>query len=409
MKTKTFLTVFLVLLGLHQTNAALADEQKLAAANNVFAFKLLKKIADDQPTSNIFISPYSASTVLQMVANGAAGQTKTEMQKVLGTAAATTGLSDVAADQASKEMAQSLHGGNTNVILEIANAIWYRRDATAKPNFIACNREFFDATVAPLDFADPHSVDIINNWASEKTHGRISQIADGLIDPEYGRLFLANAVYFKGKWSDPFDPGDTQDRPFYLRDGTQKIISMMTKSKTFTYRRGTGYQAVRLPYQGENLAMYVFLPDTNSSPEKLLGIMNGDVWRRITKPGFADEDGDLELPKFKLDYTVELAQPLQKLGMKTAFDATNANFSGMSPEQLYISDALQKTFVEVKEEGTEAAAVTGIAVPIAASMPEPPPKRFEMIVNRPFLFLIEDNETGTILFMGVIYDPPADG
>jgi serine protease inhibitor len=409
MKTKTFLTVFLVLLGLHQTNAALADEQKLAAANNVFAFKLLKKIADDQPTSNIFISPYSASTVLQMVANGAAGQTKTEMQKVLGTAAATTGLSDVAADQASKEMAQSLHGGNTNVILEIANAIWYRRDATAKPNFIACNREFFDATVAPLDFADPHSVDIINNWASEKTHGRISQIADGLIDPEYGRLFLANAVYFKGKWSDPFDPGDTQDRPFYLRDGTQKIISMMTKSKTFTYRRGTGYQAVRLPYQGENLAMYVFLPDTNSSPEKLLGIMNGDVWRRITKPGFADEDGDLELPKFKLDYTVELAQPLQKLGMKTAFDATNANFSGMSPEQLYISDALQKTFVEVKEEGTEAAAVTGIAVPIAASMPEPPPKRFEMIVNRPFLFLIEDNEPGTILFMGVIYDPPADG
>ena len=180
---------------------------------------------------------------------------------------------------------------------------------------------------------------------------------------------------------------------------------MMSQSKTFTYRRGTGYQAVRLPYEGENLAMYIFLPDTNSSPEKLLHLMNGDVWRRITKPGFADEDGDLQLPKFKLDYSVELTQPLQNLGMKTAFDIDKADFSDMSPEPLHISGALQKTFVEVKEEGTEAAAITGIQT-IAAGIEESPPKRFEMIVNRPFLFLIEDNQTGTILFMGLIYDPP---
>ena len=376
-----------------------ADGQKLAAANNGFAFKLLQQLAQDQPVANIFISPYSASTVLQMVGNGAAGRTKAEMQQVLGT----TGLSSDVINAASKDIAQALKSGNTNVILTTANAIWYRQGAPVKPDFIACNQQFFGATVDALNFADPHSVDVINAWANEKTHGKISRIADGMIDPVYTRLYLANAVYFKGKWADPFEVKDTKDRPFYLRGGSQKIVPMMTQTKTFAYRRGTGYQAVRLPYQGENLAMYVFLPDTNSSPKKLLDIMNGDVWQRITKPGFSEKEGTLVLPKFKLEYSVELNQPLQALGMKLAFDMEKADFSGIAP-QLFISAARQKTFVEVKEEGTEAAAVTEINVETSAMM-MPPPNPFQMIVDRPFLFLIEDRQTGTILFTGVLFDP----
>jgi serine protease inhibitor len=403
MKTTLYLTVFLLLPRLYQANASPADEQKLSAANNVFAFKLLKQIADDQPATNIFISPYSASTALQMVANGAAGETKTKMQNALGIGTDATGLSESALNQANKEITQSLNHGNPSVILEIANAVWYRQGAPVNQDFLACNREFFGATVAPLNFADPHAVDIINNWASEKTHGRIPRIVDQL-DPENGRLFLANAVYFKGKWLSPFDPGDTRRHIFHLRDGGHKIVPLMSQSGTFAYRRGTGYQAVRLPYQGDNLAMYIFLPDAGSSPERLLQLMNGDTWQRITKPGFADEEGDLELPKFKMEYSVELAQPLQELGMKTAFDSGKANFSGISPEPLFISDAVQKTFVEVKEEGTEAAAVTGLAV-VSLALPPSPPKQFKMVVDRPFLFLIEDNATGTILFMGVIYAP----
>jgi serpin B len=399
MKPKTSLIAVLVLLaGLRQVAASLADQQKFAAANNGFAFKLLKQLAKEQPAANIFISPYSASTVLQMVGNGAAGRTRTEMQQVLGT----TGLPPAVVNRANKDIAQSLNNGNTNVILTTANAIWYREGAPVKPEFIACNQQFFGATVAGLNFQDPHSVDIINAWANEKTHGKISRIADGMIDPVWTRLFLANAVYFKGKWADPFDAKDTKDRPFHLRGGGEKDVPMMTQTKTFTYRRGTGYQAVRLPYESENLAMYVFLPDTNSSPEKLLGIMNGDTWQRITKPGFSEKEGTLVLPKFKLEYGVELNQALQALGMKTAFDLDKADFSGIAP-QLFISHARQKTFVEVKEEGTEAAAVTGIAVPLSSSMP--PPNPFEMIVDRPFLFLIEDNQTGTLLFMGVMFDP----
>jgi serpin B len=405
MKT-TFVTAFLVLFGLHQTIASPGDDQKLAAADNVFAFKLLKQITDDQPASNIFISSYSASTVLQMVANGAAGQTRTEMQKALGMGAGTAGLSEPALNLANHEISQSLRA-NTNVILEIANAIWCHQGAPIKPDFLACNRQFFDATVDSLNFADPHSVDVINDWASEKTHGRIPHLIDQL-DPEDGRLFLANAVYFKDKWENPFEPSVTRNRPFYLHNGTKEIVQMMSRSYVFSYRHGTGYQALRLPYEGDNLAMYVFLPDANSSLEKLLSIMNGDTWRRITKPGFADEEGDLQLPKFKLDYTVDLTKPLPELGMKTAFDADKANFSGISPEPLYISGAVQKTFVEVKEDGTEAAAVTGLQAEVSAALPMPPPKHFEMIVDHPFLFLIEDNQTGTILFMGVIYDPSAN-
>jgi serpin B len=399
MKQKISLIAVLVLLaGLHQVAASLTDQQALAAANNGFAFKLLKQLAKDQPVANIFISPYSASTVLQMVGNGAAGQTKAEMQQVLGT----TGLSSDAVNAANKDIAQSLNSGNTNVILTTANAIWYRKGATVKPDFIACNQQFFGATVDALNFLDPHSVDIINGWASDKTHGRISHLADGMISRDT-QLFLANAVYFKGKWSEPFDVKDTKDRPFHLRGGSQKNVPMMTQTKTFTYRRGTDYQAVRLPYQSENLAMYVFLPDTNSSPEKLLGIMTGDSWQRVTKPGFSEKEGTVVLPKFKLEYSVELNQPLQALGMKTAFDPVGADFSGIAP-QLFISAARQKTFVEVKEEGTEAAAVTGIAMETSAMM-VPPPNPFQMIVDRPFLFLIEDNQTGTILFMGVMFNP----
>jgi serine protease inhibitor len=405
MKPSLILVITLALFaGLHQAAAQVnlahaaspADQQKLASANNGFAFRLLKQLAKDQPGANIFISPYSASTVLQMVCNGAGGQTRAEMQQVLGT----TGLLPDALNGANKDFDKSLNSGNTNVVLTTANAVWYRKGTPVKPGFIACNQQFFGATVDALDFDDPHSVDIMNAWANEKTHGKINGIADGLIDP-LTDLFLANAVYFKGKWEEPFEVKSTKDRVFHLRVGRQKKLPMMEQARRFTYRRGTGYQAVRLPYQGWNLAMYVFLPDVGFSPEKLLGIMSGDTWQRVTEPGFSEREGTVVLPRFKLEYGVELKQPLRAMGMKAAFG--KADFSGISDRPLFISAVRQRTFVEVNEEGTEAAAVTGVAMDHGIAMN--PPKPFEMIVDRPFLFLIEDKQTGTILFMGVVFDP----
>jgi serine protease inhibitor len=383
--------------------APVAEDHLVASANTGFAFKLLKQLAKDQPGNNIFISPFGVSTVLQMAGNGAAGQTKAEMQQVLGT----TSLIQAVVNTGSRDINQYLNTSDTNNILTIANAIWYQKGIPAKPDFLSCNQQFFGATVAPLDFTNvnAHPVDVINSWASEKTHGKITHIADGMMSPPPD-LFLANAVYFKGKWEDPFDRGSTKDRAFHLRNGGQKQVPMMEKSRKFTYRRGSGYQAVRLPYEGWNLSMYVFLPDPGSGPEKLVGIMTGDKWERVTRPGFEDRDGTVVLPKFKLEYSVGLEKPLKALGMNVAFNPFGAaDFSGISSRSLYISAVQQLTFVEVNEEGTEAAAVTGMAVPMSSGPEPPPPPPFKMIVDRPFLFLIADEPTGTILFMGLIFEP----
>jgi len=390
----------LLLAGWSPAWAAPAD-LPLAAADNAFAFKLLKQLGQDQPARNILISPYSAATVLQMVASGAAGQTRTEMQQVLGT----TGLSADVVGAANKKISESLNHENTNVILTMANGIWYRQGAPVKPEFIARNQKYFDVTLGTFNLGDPHPGSPINAWASDQTHGRITQIADdNFFRVDQPRLFLANAVYFKGKWSDPFKAEDTKDRPFYLRGGGQKTIPMMTQSKSFTYRRGTGYQAVRLPYEGENLAMYAFLPDPNSSPEKLVGLLSGDKWQRVTKPGFSEKEGTLVLPKFKLEYGVDLIPPLQAMGMKTVFGDLG-DFSGIGSVGIY--RVRQKTFIEVKEEGTEAAAVTSVGMAPSGAL-LPPSNPFQMIVDRPFLFLIEDQQTGMILFTGVVFDPAAD-
>jgi serine protease inhibitor len=376
--------------------ASEADQQKLAAADAGFAFKLLKEISKEQPGSNIFISPYSASAALQMVCNGARGQTRLEMQRVLGT----TALPPELVNGANRGFDKSLNGRGTNIVLNAANAIWCQKGTSIKPEFISCNQKYFGATVGTLDFGDPGSVGVINTWASEKTHGRIKGIADGLVD-SLTKLFLANAVYFKGKWEEPFEVKDTKVRPFHLRGGHQKPLPMMEQARRFTYRQGSGYQAVRLPYEGWSLGMYIFLADTGSSPEKLLSIMTGDTWQRVTKPGFSERQGTLVLPRFRLEYGVEMKRPLMSLGMKSAFD--KADLSGISERPLFISAVGQRTFVEVNEEGTEAAAVTGVDVAGAIQMR--PPKPFQMIVDRPFLFLIADEQTGVILLMGVVFDP----
>jgi serine protease inhibitor len=369
----------------------------IAASDAAFSFNLLRQLAQDQPGTNISISPYSAATVLQMVGNGAVGRTQAEMQQVLGT----SGLSSANVNAAHKSIAGALKDANNQVVLETADAIWYRSGIKIRPEFLAANREFYDATVDALDFSDPHAAQVINDWASDKTHGKITHIADGMIDPGSARLFLADAVYFKGKWSHPFEIKDTKERPFNLRSGDQKQVPMMAQTRNFNYLDGSDYQVVRLPYAGENLAMYVFLPVRDSSLADLAGKLTGDTWERIRRQ-FRSADGTVVVPKFKVGYGVELKRPLESLGMKLAFDAGRADFSGIAPH-LYISAAIQKTFVDVNEEGTEAAAVTGIAVTATAMrLPSPP---FQMVVDRPFLFLIEDRPTQTILFLGLIFDP----
>jgi serine protease inhibitor len=377
--------------------ASPADGDRLAAADTGFAFGLVKELAREQPAKNVFISPYSISTVLQMVCNGAAGSTKQEMASVLGT----SGLEAQALNQACKELDQSIRSAQSNVVLSIANAIWYRVGVELRPTFVSVNQDFFGAKMDALDFTDPRSSGIINTWADENTHGRIKQIISGSI-PGDAQVILANAIYFKGSWERKFDPKATKERAFHLRDGRQPQVPMMAQSGEFQYQEGNGCQAVRLPYAGGRLAMCVLLPEPGSSAEKLLASLDAQVWQSQLRPRFLSRRGSLVFPCFKLEYGAELKRPLTAMGMTLPF-SRGADFSGMSPTPLYLSEVRHKSFVEVNEEGTEAAAVTlGVMRHSSVQRPIAP---FEMVVDRPFLFVIEDNLTNAILFVGVVFDP----
>jgi len=388
--------VLLCFAGLTVLAASPTDQEKLAAANTGFAFDLMKQITREHPGINVFISPFSVSTVLQMVGNGAGGETKAEMQRVLKT----TDLPAETLNAACKDLNQSLNS-QTNVILDLANAIWYQEGVRLKPGFVSDNQNFFAAKLAGVDFTKPESAQTINDWADKSTRGKIKEVVRWPIPP-LTRVILANAIYFKGKWDRPFDKQSTKDRAFnILPGGTPKPVPTMWQSGLFNYQQGDGFQAVRLSYAGGRLRMYLFLPDTNSSPTKLLADLNAEMWRDKILPNFEDKQGMLALPRFKLDYDVILNDPLKALGMKRAFD--DADFSAMADEPLFVSEVKQKSFVEVNEEGTEAAAVT--TVHMKSSAIRKPMEFFKMIVDRPFFFVIGDDSTKSILFMGVVYDP----
>jgi serpin B len=369
---------------------------KLSAANAGFAFDLLKQIAGEQPNANAFISPFSVSTVLQMVANGAAGETKTEMQRVLKTG----GLPADALNGATKSLNLSL-SSQTNVILDLANAIWYREGIRLKPGFVSVNSNFFQAKLASVDFGKPDSAQTINDWADKSTRGKIRQVVQWPFPP-LTRLVLANAIYFKGKWARPFDKKETKPHPFYLSGGGEERVPMMWQRGHCSYQEGDGFQAVRLPYAGGRLQMYLLLPATNSSPIKLLAALNDETWQNKILPRFMDREGTLALPRFKIEYKVTLNDPLTALGMRNAFTSA-ADFSAMADEPLFVSEVKQNSYVEVNEEGTEAAAVTTVTMRSLAIMK--PIEPFEMIVDRPFFFVIGDSQTQAILFMGIVYEP----
>lgn len=387
--------------GLAALAASPSDREKLATANTGFAFDLLKQIVKEQPDTNVFISPFSVSGVLQMVGNGAAGETKTEMQRVLKTA----GLPPGELNSACKDLNQSLNS-QPGVVLNLANAIWYKEGLHLKPGFVSDNRNFFLAKLAGVDFAKPESAQTINDWADTSTRGKIKDVVKWPFDP-LTRVILANAIYFKGKWKDPFDKSQTKPRMFRLPNGESKQAPMMWQHRHFGYQENDDFQAVRLGYAGRHLEMIVFLPKTNSNPKNILTKLSTGSWQDDILSQFADREGTLVFPKFELKYEVQLKDLLKALGMKSAF-AMDANFSAMADEPLFVSEVKQKSFVEVNEEGTVAAAVTGVhmtAIGVTRALEKP----FEMIVDRPFFFVIEDDKTQSILFMGVIHDPAGAG
>jgi serpin B len=389
-------------LALAAGTGAASDQEKLVAANTAFAFDLTRQVAQAAPDANLFLSPYSVSSALQMVANGAAGQTRAEMQKALKTDGLPAGSLNAAFRDLNRQFA-----GRAAVTLDLANALWFQQDRglSLQPAFVDDNRKFFQAEVSGVDFGISETAETINAWADKQTHGKITQIVRFPF-PDRTRLILANAIYFKGKWVTPFKPRATRPREFYLPGGQTKQTPMMAQDGRFAYQENDGFQAVKLPYQG-GLQMELYLPRTNASPVKLLADLSSrDKGLEGRSQAFVQREGTVVLPKFKTESTLRLNQPLQALGIRDAF-TDDADFSGITTdEKLLISTVLQKTFVKVDEQGTEAAAVTTITM-VGSALMRPPDNRFTMVLDHPFLFMISDADTGSILFLGMMNDPEA--
>jgi serpin B len=349
-----------------------SDQERLVAANAGFAFALLEQIAASDPAANIFISPFSISCALQMTAAGARGRTAAEMQSVLKT----EGWAPDSLPAAFADLDRRL-AAHQDVTLDLANGLWLQTGLHLQPAFADINHRYFQAGLNEVNFGDPQSAAAINDWASRQTRGKINQVVQFPFPPQT-RLILANAIYFKGQWAEPFKQNLTQPRSFQLASGKQKQTPMMVQSGNFQYQQGEDFQAVKLPYNGR-VEMELYLPATTSDPLKLLPLLSA---RTKVASGFARREGTVILPKFKLDYRVLLNGPLQALGMKSAF-GSGADFSGIAKGKLYISQVLQKSFVDVNEEGTEAAAVTTVTVRASLAR-RSPPDRFSMILDRPF-------------------------
>ena len=370
--------------------------QKLISANTRFGFKLFSEIQKKQPNKNIFLSPSSVAMALTMAYNGSAGETQKAMNKALEL----QGLTLEEINRNNNILKTSLTTADPQVKLAIANSLWTNQQVTIKPDFLQKNQQYYDAEINKLNFSDSASVGTINDWVKNKTNGKITKIVDQLQPDEI--LWLINAIYFKGNWSEPFAKEATKERPFTLLDGSKKQHPLMSQSDRYQYLENNQFQAISLPYGSGQMSFYVFLPKTGNSLDSFYNSLNAQTWEQWIKQ-FRSRPGSISLPKFKLEYDITLNESLQALGMTPAFNRQQADFSGISNEKTSIDQVKHKTFVEVNEEGTEAAAVTGIGIRATSAPPKAQP--FEMIVDRPFFCVIRDNKTGTILFMGSIIDP----
>jgi serpin B len=374
--------------------------QQVNSASLGFGFRLVKELARQAPAQDVFISPFSISSVLQMLSSGAHGRTEHELRQVLGT----LNLSAAEVNAAYQAANRGLNS-QTNSTLNIANALWYRAGAALNPEFAQVNRTYYGAELSSLDFSSPSSASLINEWADRATRGKIPQIVSAPLAPNTA-MILASAIYFKGTWEHQFDSKQTRDRAFHLTDGAQVPLPMMLQTRSWLYRQGDGYQSIQMPYAGGKLAMQVLLPATNSTVQVLLQRIDPQFWQTEILTPLREERGTLLLPKFTLRYESDLKGPLTSLGLTRAFGPT-ADFSGISSGSLFVSQIKHQAFVDVNEQGTEAAAVTTGVVALTAFRNQPPP--FEMIVDRPFIFAISDLSSRSVLFLGVVYKPAVGG
>jgi serpin B len=380
---------------------AYSVDATLVCANTKFAFSLFRELVAEDMNRDIFISPLSISMALAMTYNGAEGTTKDAMAKTLNFGNMT--LEEINLEYS--KLIESLENVDHAVKLLIGNSVWMRKEfePVVKSSFLERVGTSYDGEMFTRDFGNPQTVSEINDWVDKNTEGKIKEMIQEL-SPELVML-LINAIYFKGEWIIRFDEALTQPQDFFLLGGNTVKVDMMSTSGNFSYYSGENCQVARLPYGRDKIAMYVFLPDEGISLDSFIASLNQTAHDEYVSRLQPMVDLIVRLPKFEVEYGAKrLNGVLKKLGMETAFDPYEANFSSIAdtaPRNLYISYVDHKAIVEVNEEGTEAAAVTVVGVGTTSVGPTP----LSFVVNRPFFFEIRDDRSGSVLFMGKILSP----
>ncbi len=374
---------------------------EIITADNDFGLELFQKVvASDTETDNIFISPTSVALALAMTYNGADGETKTAMENTLKKNGYT--IDEINAGY--KSLIEALISVDPKVLLEIANSIWYRQDYTVLPEFVNINQEYYDAEVSSLDFSQPSAIDMINGWVADKTHDKITEIINEI--PVDVVMYLINAIYFKGIWLYEFDEEDTYNEPFYLNDENTVTVPFMQQEAAFQYISNEQFAMIEMPYSQGNFNMMVMLPHANHTTDEICTILTPENWNSWLNM-MTEENILVQLPKFKFEYDNLLNDELELMGMGIALtpQADFSNINGIGG--IWISRVIHKSFVEVNEEGTEAAAVTAVEMIETAINPDPDYVLFR--VDRPFLFAIREKSTGAIIFIGCVQNPLSAG
>jgi serpin B len=377
--------------------ALTAVESELVSASNAFGFDLLREVLAREERPNVVLSPLSASIALGMTLNGADGDTYDAMQETLGYG----GMEQGEINTAYQDLTRLLVELDPAVDFRVANSLWADEGFPFETSFVETVSEAFDASARTLDLQAPATLDEINGWVEEETNGYIPRLLD-----EIGSdlvMFLINAIYFESTWSTRFDEADTQPAPFRTAGGEAVQVQLMNmRDPDVAFGVGEGFTAVDLPYGGQAYGMLVLLPTEGASARELAsGLTAADLASLEASMG-ERELSRLALPRFRLAYGTELNAALEAMGMGVAFDESAADFSRMSPEaRLFIDQVRQKAFIEVDEAGTRAAAATSVGVGVTSLPPE-------FVVDRPFVFLLRERLSGTVLFAGVVGDPTAE-
>ncbi|MBN1550213.1 serpin family protein, partial [bacterium] len=393
-----FLSSLLICAACFQGDTATTDtgdygNQELVESHNVFALSLYHNIRNNK--GNVVISPYSISTALGMAYAGARGSTQKQMAEVLH-----FNLDQEKLHSAFKKLQAHLGviQNKGHIELSIANALWIQKDFHLLEEFLDLMRKNYRAGVHTVNYAeDLESVrKAINAWVKRETKNKIKEIIrHGMLD-QSTCLVLTNAIYFRGNWKNQFEKKLTNNAPFYLTQNKSVEVSMMNQLNKFKYFENDSFQIIELPYVGNDLSMIVLLPKKIDGLSEIESSLSTESLKALIN-GLYEEEVIVFLPRFKVGFQILLSKTLEQMGMRDAFNPGSANFSGINgTRSLYINDIIHKVFLDVHEEGTEAAAATGI---VSKSI------KPVMRIDHPFLFIIRDNRSGSILFLGKIVNP----